>query len=116
MALYSYQSMDASGRMITGTLDATNLSDLESRLKRMELDLIDCKQAGNQTFSFGKRQVKRPDLINFCFHMEQLTSAGVPILESLSDLRDSTDHPRFREIVADMIENIEGGSQLSEAL
>ncbi len=48
--------------------------------------------------------------------MEQLTGAGVPILEGLADLRDSLEQPRFREVVADMIENIEGGSQLSEAM
>ncbi|MDP1633259.1 MAG: type II secretion system F family protein, partial [Gallionellaceae bacterium] len=48
--------------------------------------------------------------------MEQLSGAGVPMLETLADLRDSLDHPRFREIVADLIENIEGGLQLSQAM
>jgi type IV pilus assembly protein PilC len=116
MAMYSYQSMDLSGKMIRGVMDAANLPDLELRLKRMELDLIDCKPAGQRTFSFGRRNITRKDLINFCFHMEQLTAAGVPILEGLADLRDSLDQPRFREVVADMIENIEGGTQLSEAM
>ena len=48
--------------------------------------------------------------------MEQMTAAGVPILDSLGDLRDSTENPRFREIVADLIENIESGMQLSQAM
>jgi len=48
--------------------------------------------------------------------MEQLTGAGVPLLDGLSDLRDSLNHPRFREIIADLIENIESGLQLSEAM
>lgn len=116
MAMYSYQSMDHGGKMIRGVMDAANLPDLELRLKRMELDLIDCKPAGQRTFSFGRRSITRKDLINFCFHMEQMTAAGVPVLEGLADLRDSLDQPRFREVVADMIENIEGGSQLSEAM
>jgi type IV pilus assembly protein PilC len=42
--------------------------------------------------------------------------AGVPILDGLEDLRDSSNQPRFKEIIADLIENIEGGSQLSSAL
>ena len=116
MTQFVYQAMDAEGKLLRGNMDAANLSDLEVRLKRMELDLIDCKAVGRQTLAFRKRRVKRSDLINFCFYMEQLSGAGVPMLETLADLRDSLDHPRFREIVADLIESIEGGLQLSQAM
>ncbi|MDQ1816786.1 type II secretion system F family protein [Massilia sp. CCM 9210] len=116
MPLYAYRAMDLAGQMVPGAMDATNSADLELRLRRMELDLIDFRVAGQRAVAFGKRVVRRADLINFCFHMEQLTAAGVPILEGLGDLRDSLDHPRFREIVTDLIESIEGGLTLSEAL
>ena len=43
--------------------------------------------------------VKRRDLITLCFHLEQTSKAGVPILESLQDLRDSTENPRLREVL-----------------
>ena len=116
MSIYAYQAMDAGGKLIRGHIDASNLSDLELRLKRMELDLIDCKILERRALFFRKRRVKRSDLINFCFYIEQLSGAGVPMLEALADLRDSLDHPRLREIVADLIENIEGGLQLSQAM
>lgn len=116
MVMYAYQSMDAGGKTIRGSMDAANVPDLEMRLKRMDLDLIDCKLEGEKTFSLGKGKITRKELINFCFHMEQMTGAGVPVLEGLADLRDSTENQRFREIVANLIENIEGGSQLSEAM
>ncbi len=116
MTMYAYRTMDANGRKVRGSMDAANLPELELRLKRMDLDLIDCKEQAEKTFSVGKGKIARKDLINFCFHMEQMTAAGVPILEGLGDLRDSTDSARFRGVVADLIENIEGGSQLSEAM
>ncbi|MES2126223.1 MAG: type II secretion system F family protein [Pseudomonadota bacterium] len=116
MPLYAYRAMDQAGQIVPGAMDASNSSDLELRLRRMDLDLIDFKLSGQKGQAFGKRVVKRSDLINFCFQMEQLTGAGVPILEGLADLRDSTDHPRFREIVTDLIESIEGGQALSAAL
>ncbi len=43
--------------------------------------------------------IKRSELINFCFHMEQLVGAGVPLVESLIDLRDSIENARFREVI-----------------
>jgi len=33
--------MNADGQMIRGNMDATNIPDLEMRLKHMDLDLID---------------------------------------------------------------------------
>jgi type IV pilus assembly protein PilC len=40
----------------------------------------------------------------------------MPILEGLADLRDSLENPRFREIIASLIEGIEGGQTLSQAM
>lgn len=116
MTLYAYQAMNANGKTVKGTMDAANLPELELRLKRMDLDLIDCKERTEKKISTGRLKVTRKDLINFCFHMEQMTAAGVPILEGLGDLRDSAENVRFRGVMADLIENIEGGSQLSEAM
>ena len=114
MSLYAYKAMDPNGRMVLGRMDALNPVDLEMRLKRMELDLIDgdpLKQGG-----FGGARITRRELIAFCFHLEQLSRAGVPIIESLADLRDSLDNPRFREVLADLLESVEGGKTLSQAL
>ena len=101
--------------MTNGRLDALNLVDLEMRLKRMELDLV-TGQPVQQRKLFGAQKIPRPELINFCFHLEQLTRAGVPVLEGLVDLRDSLEHPRFREVMAGLIEGIEGGQTFSQAL
>ena len=45
-----------------------------------------------------------------------LVSSGVPILEGLSDLRDTIDNKRLQEVTAAMIESIEGGKNLSQAM
>lgn len=112
--LFHYRAVDDQGRIQRGQLDAGNLSDLDLRLNRLGLTLIRAKAARGEMM--GRRKVVRRDLITFCFHMEQLTRAGVPIIEGLVDLRDSLDHPRFREVIANMVEDIEGGRQFSQAL
>ena len=115
MALYAYKAMTEEGRRVFGQLDAINLIDLEMRLKRMELDLVTGDPL-NPSRASGRAKITRLELVNFCFHLEQLSRAGVPILESLNDLRDSVENPRFREIIASVIESIEGGKALSDAL
>jgi type IV pilus assembly protein PilC len=113
--LFDYKAVSLEGRMILGRIDAINTVDLEMRLKRMELDLVSGKPVARHAL-FGQHKIPRPELINFCFHLDQLTRSGVAILEGLSDLRDSIEHPRFREVIAGMIENIEGGQTLSQAM
>ena len=115
MALYTYKAIDPEGRAVQGRLDALNLVDLEMRLKRMELDLISGEPVSNRTL-FGGSNIPRREIIHFCFHLEMLERAGVPILEGLSDLRDTLESPRFREVVASLIEAIEGGQTLSKAM
>lgn len=115
MAVFQYKAVAADGRMAHGQIDALNLIDLEMRLKRMDLDLVSGEPISSHGF-FGARKVPRRELIAFCFHLEQLSRAGVPIIEGLSDLRDSVEHPRFREVIAGVIEAIEGGQTLSEAM
>lgn len=99
-----------------GTMEAINIADLELRLGRMGLDFIRAREVRQQVrWTVGGR-IQRRDIISFCLHLEQLTGAGVPLLEGLSDLRDTTEQPRFREVLTSMIESIEGGSTLSGAM
>lgn len=115
MALYSYRAIDSHGKASKGLQDAANVVDLELRLKHAGLDLIDAKlDSGRMGLARGR--IKRPELITFFFNMEQLTRAGVPLLESLADLRDTMSDPHFREIIASLIESIEGGKKLSMAM
>jgi type IV pilus assembly protein PilC len=115
MALYTYRAINSLGKPSKGMQDAANVIDLELRLKRSGLDLIDAKvDEGKAGLKRGK--IKRPDLITFFFNLEQLTRAGVPLLESLADLRDTMNDHRFREIIANLVESIEGGKKLSMAM
>jgi type IV pilus assembly protein PilC len=116
MAIFKYKAVNPRGRMIRGRLVAVNVSELETRLGNMGLDLITCREITSGAGYIGGRRVTRQDLINFCFHMEQMLRAGVPILQALGDLRDSMDNQRLREITVALIASIEGGKTLSEAL
>jgi type IV pilus assembly protein PilC len=116
MALFIYKAVDKRGKAILGQIEAINLVDLDMRLQRMGLDLVQGgpTQRGGGVLRSGS--IKRPELINFCFHLEQLISAGVPLVDGLIDLRDSVENTRFREVISGVIESIQGGRNLSQAL
>lgn len=115
MAIYNYKAIDKTGRHARGQLDAVNEIDLEIRLERMGLDLITFKQASKQ-MSLAAKSVSNRDLVMFCFQLEQLTSTGVPLLEGLTDLRDSTENPYFKKVIGALVADVEGGNMLSTAM
>jgi type IV pilus assembly protein PilC len=114
VSLFTYKAVDATGRSMMGQIDAINVVDLELRLKRMGLDLVVGGPA-KRARGFMGGTIKRIDLVNMCFHLEQMVRAGVLLTDALGDLRDSVDNPRLREVISGVIESIQGGSNLSQA-
>ena len=115
MPLMQYKAMDERGKVALGRMEAVNEADLETRLRRMGLDLINFNAAKIKAGGIGGK-VPRREVISFCLQLEQLISSGVPLLEGLQDLRDSAEDRKLRDIVAGMVEFIEGGSTLSAAM
>lgn len=115
MANYRYKAMNEDGRFTRGELIAASEWELDARLAQLGLELVTCRP-NREGSSFVRRRTSRRELINFCFHLEQSHRAGLPILDSLMDLRDSTDDARFQGILASIVTGIEGGSSLSAAM
>jgi type IV pilus assembly protein PilC len=116
VATFNYRAIDQTGRHAQGQMDALNEADLEIRLERMGLDLITFKSTEKSTKAFSQNKVSNRDLVMFCFQLEQLTSAGVPILDGLNDLRESTANPYFQKVLGALAGEVEGGKMLSEAM
>lgn len=116
MAHYLYKAINKAGQSKPGSMEAANPTDLELRLSRMGLDLINFRIQKTSRPIARKAQVTRVDLITFTFHLEQLIRAGVPLSEALNDLRNSDTHHTLHTIVSQLIEDIEGGQTFSRAL
>lgn len=116
MPTYRYKAIDRQGRRANGQLEANNEVDLELRLKRMNLDLITLRQLRTDPSAFRRGNITRRDLINLCFDLEQISRAGIPLIDGLRDLRGNAPNPRFAEIMSSLVEDIEGGKMLSDGM
>jgi len=116
MPSFNYKAIDQLGRPAMGQIDALNEIDLEIRLERMGLDLITFRPAAKSTSVLNRNKVSNKDLVMFCFQIHQLSSAGVPLLECLNDLRESSDNLFFQKVIGAISAEVEGGKMLSQAL
>ncbi|HCJ51585.1 MAG: type II secretion system F family protein [Gallionellales bacterium CG03_land_8_20_14_0_80_55_15] len=113
MALYRYRATDAAGHISKGEMDALNEFDLESQLKKNDLELIHSSPLKDKHHAVHR--LARRDLINFLFQLEMLFRAGVPILAILGDLRDTAETPKVKNLCANLYEKIDSGSTISES-
>jgi len=117
MPLYKYRAMNEKGRKLVGTLNSVNPMDLESNLRTMGLDLIRFGEVRQSRLgNLLQKKVTTDDLIQTCIHLEQLDRAGVPLLESLNDVREATDSPRLQNVLTEVVRSVSEGMYLSKAL
>jgi len=114
---YKFKTIDAAGKVRSDSMVASNPMELEKRLSSMGFDLLSYKEHSKLSSSIlQKKTISRRELINFTFHVEQLTKSGVPLLDSLKDIRNSIEYSNFTEVLQTVIDDIEGGKTFSLAL
>jgi type IV pilus assembly protein PilC len=116
METFKYRAIDQVGKQVKGSMEAHHIADLEARLYRMGLDLIIVKSTKPSVFNFAKQTVSHRDLVLFCYQLAQLITAGVPMLEGLSDLKETTENAYFKKVLGVVFAGVEGGKTLSQAL
>lgn len=116
MPEFSYKARDELGRTVKGIQAAEEVDQLAATLRQKNLYLISASEKKSSSAFFGSQKIKRSDLIEFSSHLATILSAGVPILQGLQDLANQRKGTKFGEIIASIIEDVEGGALIHEAL
>ena len=115
MPSFNYKAINEAGRRVSGTIYAENETDLETRIMQLKLELLAAKPVRSRKTS-KRGRVGARDLIVLCMHLEQLERAGVPLLDALSDARETCDSNKLQDIMSVVYEDVKNGSMLSQAL
>ena len=119
MPSFQYSAINQTGAVVRGRIDASSRQDMERRISRLGLSLISGSEIGYRLgggLSLFQRKISRDELAQFCFYVERLVSGGVPLLEGLSDVRDSVSNPTLRNTIGILIQDIEQGTTISQAM
>jgi type IV pilus assembly protein PilC len=117
LSVFRYKAADARGRVLSGEARAASEQELEKRLARVGMELLVASEPRELLPAmFRRHRLSTRERINLFVQLESLLRAGVPLLDALSDLRDSAPNHATRQMTADLIDAIETGSTLSEAM
>lgn len=117
MEKFKYKALNSKGRPIKGVLTAMNENDLFNQLQTAGMELVSCAPLSKKTTKssmFGKVTIR--DLIQLIMHLDQMEGAGIPLLDALADIRDTTDNDALRDIMSEIYRDVSEGGTLSEAM
>ncbi len=80
------------------------------------LELVSFKLERQRSSSSFLDKVKSKDLIAMFVHLEQMEKAGVPILSSIDDLKDSSESIKIKNLTQEIYESVKNGSLFSATL
>ncbi len=117
--LYKYEATTTTGEIKKGTIEAANRDVAVNALQTRNLIIVFLKetQEGGLFASLAFfRRVKTRDIVILSRQLSTLFEAKVPILTSLKLLAAETENPALRRKMATLLDDISGGSSMSEAM
>lgn len=126
MPQFKFEAIDPKGQEIKDIIEAATEDEAQATIRQMGYHVTKIavykerkaktakKGADGKTFSFGR--VKSKNLVVFTRQLSILQDAGLPILRSLNILKNQAKPGALRNNLIDVINEIESGSSLSEAM
>lgn len=119
MPTFTYEALNSDNKPIQGTMEGIDRNAVivaltKQGLKPLQVTLESQKLA--KSLSFLRPRVKLNDLVLFTRQLSTMVSAGVPLLRALTTLESQIENKRMKEILQGIIKDVQGGSQLGDAL
>lgn len=124
MPLFQYKGRNQRGEAVRGHLDAASPDAVAAQLLNSGVIPIDIIIAKARADVFGalrarlaaSSKITLTDLALFSRQMYTLLKAGVPIMQALRGLRESTQNPALARVIANLNESLDTGLDLNSAM
>jgi len=114
---YKYQGTSRSGGSVSGTMTASNKTELASLLKRQQITATKMTEKGKEFNmpQFGG-SVKAKELAIFTRQFSVMIDAGLPLVQCLEILASQQENKFFQKVLTGTRGQVEGGATLSAAM
>jgi type IV pilus assembly protein PilC len=136
MAIFAFEGIQT-GKKISGEIDGSNIKEVSAKLQNQKIIVISIKQSskkdktpkeiplsnapiifyeGNIYLNFGPfGKIPTKELVQFTKKISTMIRAGLPILESITMIRDQTTHAKMRSVASQICKDLNAGLSLTEA-
>lgn len=116
LTTYDWVALDKRGKRMKGDMAAKNASLVKAELRRQGMNPQTVKERGKPLFGASGSSVKPRDVAIFSRQIATMMASGVPMVQAFEIIADGQKNIRFKNMLTDVKQTIEGGSALHEAL
>src|SRR6476620_1240962 len=134
MPTFKYEAMDTAGAEVKDSIDATNEEEAQQKIRQMGYFVTRLTEVAQKATKDGKKKqkaapkkakkgkvlslggVKMKLLVTFTRQFSTLQDAGLPVLRSLKILEGQMKPGALKNTLMDVVDDIESGQTLSEAM
>lgn len=124
MAEFAYRGRAASGEAVTGKLHGGSADAVAGRLITIGITPVEIRDlASKRTMTvndlwlrMGGGKPTTKDLIMFCRQMYTITRAGLPLLQGLKGLMETTHNEVLKAALVDILSSLESGRSIAQSL
>jgi len=124
MAAFRFEALDASGKTVTGLVDADNPKTARAQLRsqhlvplKVDAVMMAGSDGGAQSTSFFAGRVFNASALSiWTRQLSGLVVAGLPLERALTALADEAEDPKQRELVAHLRSEVNAGAPFAQAL
>lgn len=116
LTTYDWIALDKRGKRMKGDMAAKNATLVKAELRRQGMNPQTVKERKKPLFGSTGSTVKPRDVAIFSRQIATMMASGVPMVQSFEIIADGQKNVRFKNMLTDVKQTIEGGSALHEAL
>jgi hypothetical protein len=116
LTTYEWVALDKRGKRMKGDMPAKNASLVKAELRRQGMNPQTVRERAKPLFGASGSKIKPGDVAIFSRQIATMMASGVPMVQSFDIIADGQKNVRFKNVLLDVKQNIEGGASLHEAL
>ena len=114
---FEYVAYTREGQTVQGNVEAASEGAAETILWQRDLLIVSLKEIQEKMpFQISGGKIKKRRLIVFSRQLATLIESGIPIMRALHLLQEEETDKRLSQVLEDMIQDVEQGRLLSEAI
>ncbi|HKT42594.1 MAG TPA: type II secretion system F family protein [Rhodanobacteraceae bacterium] len=116
LTVYEWVALDKRGVKMKGEMQARNASLVKAELRRQGMNPQAVKEKPKPLFGASGSRVKPRDVAIFSRQIATMMAAGVPMVQAFEIIAGGQRNVRFKNMLTDVKQNVEGGASLHEAM
>lgn len=137
MAKYTYVARDAAGKRVSATVEGGSKDEILDNLRKENLTVLSVSESAGGAAAPAARPGQKAEppksiwnisiggnapkvtgemLVIFTRQFATMIGAGIPVLECLNILQEQAEDPGFAAALTQIVDEVRGGSDLSQAL